>query len=58
MGRAAIHSGQIITWDDMLASDFKFYADAGDLDYESPAPVQADAQGRYPVPIPGKWSEI
>ena len=58
MGRAAIHTGQVITWDDMLASDFKFYPDAGDLDYDSPAPVQADAQGCYPVPIPGQWSEI
>ncbi|MHC4627926.1 MAG: Gfo/Idh/MocA family protein [Planctomycetota bacterium] len=58
MGRAAIHSGQIITWDQMLASDFKFYPDAGDLDYDSAAPVRADADGCYPVPIPGKWIEI
>ena len=58
MGRAAIHTGRIITWDEMMASDFKFYADAGDLDYDSPAPVQADAQGCYPVPIPGEWSEV
>jgi len=58
MGRAAIHSGRIITWDEMLASDFKFYPDAGDLDYDSPAPVKADANGRYPFPIPGKWTEI
>lgn len=58
MGRAAIHSGKIITWDQMLASDFKFYPDAGDLDYNSPAPVRADANGFYPVPVPGKWTEI
>jgi hypothetical protein len=29
-----------------------------DLTYDSPAPVQADAKGAYPVPNPGKWSEI
>ena len=58
MGRAAIHSGQIITWDEMLASNFKFCSNVADLTYDSPAPVQADAQGRYPVPIPGKWTEI
>jgi len=58
MGRAAIHMGRIITWDEMLASSFKFYPDAGDLGYDSPAPVQADKQGCYPVPVPGPWSEI
>ena len=58
MGRAAIHSGKITTWDQMLASDFKFYPSAGDLDYDSPAPVKADANGCYPAPIPGKWTEV
>ncbi|MFH1718700.1 MAG: gfo/Idh/MocA family oxidoreductase, partial [Planctomycetota bacterium] len=58
MGRAAIHSGRIITWDEMMASNFKFCDNVADFTYDSPAPVQADAQGRYPVPIPGKWSEI
>ena len=24
----------------------------------SPAPVQADAEGCYPAPIPGAWTEI
>ena len=28
------------------------------LTVDSPAPVQADAQGRYPAPVPGKWVEI
>lgn len=58
MGRAAIHSGKIITWDEMLSSDYRFYANAGDLDYNSPAPVRADAKGAYPTPIPGKWTEV
>ncbi|HUT93240.1 MAG TPA: gfo/Idh/MocA family oxidoreductase [Thermoguttaceae bacterium] len=58
MGRAAVHSGQVITWDQMLASDFLFCDYVDDLDYDSPAPVQPDADGRYPAPIPGEWSEI
>ncbi|MFW6163925.1 MAG: Gfo/Idh/MocA family protein [Planctomycetota bacterium] len=58
MGRAAVHMGKIITWDDALASTFQFCDDIDTLDENSPAPVQADDDGRYPVPIPGKWSEI
>ena len=58
MGRAAIHSGKIITWDEIMASDFKFCENVAGLTKESPAPVQADAQGRYPVPVPGEWTEI
>jgi hypothetical protein len=29
-----------------------------ELTDKSPAPVQADPQGRYPAPIPGKTVEI
>jgi predicted dehydrogenase len=58
MGRAAVHSGQIITWDQASASDFRFCPQVDQLTRESPAPVQADAQGRYPAPIPGAWSEV
>ena len=58
MGRAAVHTGKIITWDQALASDFKFCPNIDELDYKAPAPVQADAQGRYPVPTPGQWTEI
>jgi len=59
MGRAAIHSGKIITWDEALASNFQWVPSGIDsINENSVPPVQADAQGRYPVPIPGAWTEM
>jgi len=58
MGRAAVHTGQVITWDDMMASTFQFYPNIDQLTADSPPPIQPDAQGRYPVPVPGKWTEV
>ncbi len=57
MGRAAIHMGRIITWEEMLASNFKFCPNV-DFTMDSPSPLQANAEGRYPVPIPGQWKEV
>ena len=58
MGRAAIHTGQIITWDEAMASNFQWCPNIDTLDENSPPPVQADAEGFYPVPVPGAWTEI
>jgi len=58
MGRAAVHSGKVITWEEAMASNFQFCSNVDALTEKSPAPVQADAQGRYPAPIPGKTVEI
>lgn len=58
MGRAAVHTGKIITWDEVMASDFHFFAKVDDLTASSSAPVQADAQGQYPAPVPGRTVEI
>lgn len=58
MGRAAVHTGKVITWEDAMASTFQFCSNVDALTANSPAPVQADAQGRYPAPIPGKTIEV
>lgn len=58
MGRAAVHSGKLITWEEAMASRFQFCPNVDALNVNSPAPVQADEQGRYPAPIPGKTVEI
>ena len=58
MGRAAVHTGKIITWDEAASSDFKFCQSVESFTNESPAPVQADDKGNYPVPIPATWKEI
>jgi predicted dehydrogenase len=58
MGRAAVHSGKVITWDQAMKSNFKFCPNIASLTADSPAPIRADAEGRYPVPAPGAYSEI
>jgi predicted dehydrogenase len=58
MGRAAVHSGKLITWDQAMASKFQFCPNIDTLTSDSPPPVVADAKGRYPVPVPGVWNEM
>ncbi|MBW7992874.1 MAG: Gfo/Idh/MocA family oxidoreductase [Planctomycetes bacterium] len=58
MGRAACHTGQMITWEQMMNSRFQFCDYLDDLDYVSAAPVKADENGQFPVPVAGKWTEI
>ena len=53
MGRMAAHTGQIITYDDMLESDHVFAPGIENLTMDSPSPLQPDADGLYPVPMPG-----
>ena len=57
-GRAAVHSGRVTTWDEMTNSNFQFCPGLENLDENCAPPVQPDSQGRYPVPVPGQWSEV
>ncbi|MCK6478178.1 MAG: Gfo/Idh/MocA family oxidoreductase [Phycisphaerales bacterium] len=53
MGRMAAHTGREITFDEILACPHEFAPGVDSLTVESPAPLLADAEGRYPVPQPG-----
>jgi predicted dehydrogenase len=53
MGRMAAHTGQEITWDDMLNCDQEFAPNADKLTMDGPPPIVADKDGKYPVPEPG-----
>jgi predicted dehydrogenase len=53
MGRMAAHTGQVITFDQMLNHDHEFAPGLDKLTIDSPAPLLAGPDGKYPVPQPG-----
>ena len=53
MGRMAAHTGQEITYEDMLNHPREYAPDIDKWTMDSPPPVLADADGKYPVPMPG-----
>jgi hypothetical protein len=53
LGRKAAHTAREITFDEMLNSDHEYAPGADKFTMDSPAPLQADADGKYPVPQPG-----
>jgi predicted dehydrogenase len=53
MGRRAVHTGQIVTFEDMLHGEEEFAPDVDELTADSPAPVKPGPDGRYPQPQPG-----
>jgi predicted dehydrogenase len=53
MGRMAAHTGQIITYDQMLNCPHEFAPNADKLTMNGPAPLQMGPDGKYPVPEPG-----
>ncbi len=53
LGRMAAESGKKITWEDALASNLELAPGLDKLTMDSPAPVQPDKDGNYPVAMPG-----
>jgi len=53
MGRMAAHTGQLITFDQMLNCDHEFAPAVDKLVLDGPAPLSLGPDGKYPVPEPG-----
>lgn len=52
MGRMATHSGKMIKWEEAINSDLNVGPER--LAWDAEPPVLPDADGRYPVPVPGQ----
>jgi predicted dehydrogenase len=53
MGRFSAHTGQLVTFDQMMNHDHEFAPEVDKLTLEGPAPLRAGADGKYPLPEPG-----
>ncbi len=58
MGRMATHTGQYITWEQALKSDFQFVEDIDQMTFDTPAPIHEGPDGIYPPPQPGLTKEV
>ena len=53
LGRLATYSGQMVKWDEAVASDFSLMPE--EFSFDAAPPVLPDGKGEYAVAIPGKW---
>jgi predicted dehydrogenase len=58
MGRAATHTGQYVTWDQVMDSDFEFVKDIDSMTFETEAPIHPGPNGIYAAPQPGITKEL
>ena len=58
LGRMAAESGKTIAWDEALASNRQLAPGLDQMTMDSPAPVLPDAEGRYPVAMPGTTKSL
>ena len=53
LGRMAAESGKLIAWDEAMASGLELAPGLDQYTMASTPPVLPDAQGRYPIAMPG-----
>lgn len=56
LGREACYSGKVIRWDDLLAKGKDLCPGIDSYTMDSAPPTMPDANGYYPVPVPGKYN--
>jgi len=58
MGRMAAHTGQEVTYEQMLQCEQEFAPNVDKLTADGPAPVMPNEEGKYPVPMPGQNRDV
>jgi predicted dehydrogenase len=53
MGRMAAHTGQEVTYDEMLNHPDEYAPGADRMTMDSPPPLRSASDGTYPIPMPG-----
>ena len=56
MGRMATYTGQVVTWEQAMNSKESLVPD--DITWDTEPPVKPDADGWYPVAVPGTTEPV
>lgn len=56
LGREACYSGKVVKWDELMEKGRDLCPGIDDYTMDSKPPTLPDENGRYPVPVPGKYS--
>jgi len=58
LGREACYSGKELRWDDLLQRGRNLAPDIDTFTMDSVPPAMPGKDGRYPVPVPGKYNPL
>ena len=60
LGRMATYSGKVVKWDDAINSQIEVFPHDPNYNWawDGKPPVVPDAQGNYPIPVPGRSKVI